>query len=140
MKRVFILFLVVLLPCATLAQSANGVTVVGASSGAARSGNVIIVNGKKFFLLSNARHFTAGPNSPSALSVMHHPRPPVRPTRPVAPISTKAGVAATSTPGDVLTSPTTPASGTTSTAPGATDVLSIFAPDDKTVPPVAPIK
>ena len=35
----------------------------------------IIVDGKKFFPLANARRFNGDPNSPAALQIVHHPRP-----------------------------------------------------------------
>ncbi len=88
--------------------------------------NVQIVNGKKFFSLSNARRFNGSLNSPKALSVMHHPHTPGLGTataRGMLPIAPPGGHAA-------------PAAQTPQN--NSDKVLSIFAPDDKhtPVPPV----
>jgi hypothetical protein len=88
---------------------------------------ITIINGKKFFSLAGARRFTN--SGPSALQVMHHPR---------------SGSAASHRP-SVLPPVQSPADSAVSTkvAPSAssatsTDVLSVFAPDDKSVPAISP--
>jgi len=82
---------------------------------------IVIINGKKFFPLQNARRFTA--SGPSAEMVMHHPR--------------ERGVIVTR---GTRSSPVAAADSAASAAkaePG--DVLSVFAPEDKTVSPAAPL-
>lgn len=63
----FLLFL----PSISLAQSN-----VPENAANATPPKYTIVNGKKFFLLQNARHFTGNGLSPSALSVVNHPHSP----------------------------------------------------------------
>jgi hypothetical protein len=84
------------------------------------SPNVTIIDGKKFFSLQNARHFTGSTNSPRALSVIHHPRP--------------EGGAVTGSHRTSLPF-ASPSSGTAlpTTATDKEKVLSIFDPDNKSV-------
>jgi len=106
------LLCIALLPFAAFAADETAATTAPAKPG------VVIVNGKKFFPLQNARRFTGSSNSPSALSVQHHPR-----TQPPAPTIRRAAALQPA-----------PASGDTSkaTTTSPSDVLSVFAPEDKT--------
>jgi hypothetical protein len=75
MKRL-ILFITALLmvPLAAFAQTVQPLTSPNTPAAPAPAPKYVIVDGKKFFLLQNAHRFTGSNNSPSALSVVHHPR------------------------------------------------------------------
>jgi hypothetical protein len=88
--------------------------------------NVQIINGKRFYSLTNVRRFTGSLDSPKALSVMHHPRTPgvvtfrnhVPPSAAVAAAPAGSSGTGTATPGN-----------------SSDQILSVFAPDDKHTPP-----
>jgi hypothetical protein len=116
---------VVLFPALAAAQALgpNGTMVSATPAPAVKplsqtpSPNVTIVNGQKFYSLTNARRFTA--SGPSALQVIHHPRPPAtvvsnrNTVMPTTAVDTKAPAASTN------------------------PVLSVFAPEDKGLPATA---
>ena len=92
--------------------------------------NVQIINGKRFYSLSNVRRFTGGTNNPKALSVMHHPRT-------VSTMNTRSTIPFTGAPAPGSQPGQQPMPQTTSDK-----VLSIVAPDEKpataATPPAIP--
>lgn len=101
--------------------------------------NIEIIDGKKFFSLSNARRQVGSGLSPSAMAVMNHPREDTRIPHSRRLAMTPAGTSSPNSPptnADSLpwAKPTGPA--LTGAAAQKADLLSIFAPDDRGSSPV----
>ena len=82
---------------------------------------ITVIDGKRFFSLQNARRQTGSGWSPSALSVMHHPRDPR--------IFSMRRMATLPAPADSAHNLPTPSNAKSTTA--SEQLLSIFAPEDK---------
>lgn len=97
--------------------------------------NVTVIDGKRFYSLQNVRRFTGGLDSPRALSVMHHPRPlgmtvgPRHAGLPLAQPSGGAGLSGGASAGS--------GTGAPMAASDKEKVLSIFDPENKSLPPAA---
>ena len=87
--------------------------------------NVEVINGKRFFSLQNARRFNGPSNSPKALSVIHAPRGG----------SFSGSPRTHSVPSALPLAPSGDAAAMPKTQ--SDSVLSIFAPEDKSLSPAA---
>jgi len=81
---------------------------------------IVIIDGKKFFPLNNARHFTN--SSPSSINIIH---PQSASRGPIVTRGTKSSLPMTTSSAKPSAKPA---------APG--DILSVFAPEDKTAPTI----
>lgn len=81
--------------------------------------NVQVIDGKRFFSLQNVHRYTGGPNSPQALSVLHHPRQDKPFARTISQPTASAPLAMGAHTPEALPKST------------SDQLLSIFAPEDK---------